>query len=217
MTEATGQVFTILTVCTGNICRSPLAEYYLRSRLAELGDVQVRSAGTLANDGDRAPAQAEALAKRYGVDVSVHRATYLGERQLRDAQLVLALAREHRSAVVRTLPKASRTAFTLREFARLAEGLTNEDLGRIALLPADDVAGRLSALVALVGSRRGVVAPAATADDDEVIDPYKRSDATYALSGEQLIPAADAVADILLRAARIRPDGAVDTTIGASA
>jgi protein-tyrosine phosphatase len=217
MTEATGQVFTILTVCTGNICRSPLAEYYLRARLAELGGVRVHSAGTMANDGDRAPVQAEVLANTYGVDVSGHRASYLGERQLRESQLVLALAREHRGAVARMLPRTSRTAFTLREFARLAAGLTDDDLREISLLSPDDVPARLSALVSLVASRRGVVAPAATADDDEVIDPYKRSDATYARSGEQLVPAADAVADILLRAARIQPDVTLATQNGASA
>jgi len=215
--ETTGQVFTILTVCTGNICRSPLAEYYLKSRLAELDGVRVHSAGTMANDGDRAPAQAQALAERYGVDISGHRATYLGEPQLRGSQLVLALAREHRSAVVRAVPRASRTAFTLREFARLAAGLTDADLREISLLPADDVPARLSALVALVAARRGIVAPAASADDDEVIDPYKRSDATYALSGEQLVPAADAVAAVLLRAARIQPSGDVRPGNGASA
>lgn len=197
--------FTILTVCTGNICRSPLAEQYLRAGLSELPHVTVSSAGTMALDGDDMPAEMQALARQHGMEPTAHRARYLQELHVSGAQLVLALAREHRRDVVTMWPRASRYAFTLREFARLAVGLTDADLLDIAWLPTDDTAARLTAAVALVASRRGTVPAADDVLDDEVIDPYRRDEATYTLSGQQLIPAADVVVRVLARAASITP------------
>jgi protein-tyrosine phosphatase len=203
MPDSTAGRFSILTLCTGNICRSPIAEQYLRAGLQRLPQVSVASAGTMANDGDGMPAQAEELARRYGIERSSHRARYALESHVSDAQLVLALAREHRRAAVSLWPRASRYAFTLREFARLAEGLADEDMGEIASMPTDDVPRRLSTLVSLVASRRGSVLRAATEIDDDVVDPYGRDDTVYALSGEQLFPAADVVIRTLDRAAHV--------------
>ena len=58
--------FSILTVCSGNICRSPLAEQLLRVGLTDLAGVTVSSAGTIALVGEGMPAEAQALSVRYG-------------------------------------------------------------------------------------------------------------------------------------------------------
>ena len=202
--HATGD-FTILTVCTGNICRSPLAEQYLRARLAGLPGLTVSSAGTMARDGDPMPAQAIAQARAWGAEPDDHGARYLVESQIAEADLVFGMAREHRRAVVSMHPRASRHTFTLREFARLAEGLTEADLGGVASLPRDDVPGRLRELVRLVASRRGTIEAPRDPDDDDVIDPYRQSDAVFERSSAQLMPAADVVVAVFELAATVTP------------
>lgn len=196
-----GSTFTVLTVCTGNICRSPFAEQYLRAGLADVPGIELASAGTMAVDGDLMPDQAVALARSYGADPSRHRARFLYERDVSGAGLVLALAREHRRAVVAMHPRASRTTFTLREFARLAEALTDEEITGV-VTGLDTVRERLATAVAHVGSLRGTVAAAESPLDDDVVDPYRRSDDVFAESGRQLVPAADQVLRVLRVAAR---------------
>jgi len=197
--------FTVLTVCTGNICRSPFAEQYLRQGLRDVAGVTVASAGTMAMDGDAMPAQAEALARSYGADPEGHRARFLYEPDVAGASLVLALAREHRRAVVAMHPRASRTTFTLREFARLSADLTEDEIRAAVAEAADDSArSRLGSVVALVAAQRGSVAPAATELDDDVVDPYRQSDSVFAESGRQLVPAADEVVRVLRVAAGVR-------------
>jgi len=201
----TSSTFRILTVCTGNICRSPVAEQYLRAGLTAAGlqDIRVESAGTMAQDGQEMPAQAQTLARRYGADPSGHGARYLFEGHVAGADLVFGMAREHRRAVVSLFPRASRVTFTLREFARLAQGMTDDDLREAAALPLSDSAGRLRSAVAAVAARRGLVEPAQDPLDDDVVDPYKLSDSVFDESGRQLVPAADVVIDLLTTAAKL--------------
>ena len=117
----------LLTVCTGNICRSPLAEALLRERLAPL-DVRVSSAGTRALVGYGMTPEAAQLAADYGVpEVAAHRARFLTEGLLETPDLILAMSREHRRAIVDLAPRRLRSTFTLREFARLARFITCRD------------------------------------------------------------------------------------------
>jgi len=194
-------MFTILTVCTGNICRSPVAEQLLRVGLAELPDVVIESAGTHSTDGWTMPDQAAALSREFGGDPTGHASRYLVERHVAGAQLVLAMSREHRSAVVKMHPRAMKSSFTIREFARLAEGITDAELEGISALGADDITGRLTAFVYIVSSRRGHVARLVDPEGDDVVDPYRRSDEVYALAGEQLAPAVEKTVRALRRAA----------------
>lgn len=200
--DAPSPGFSLLTVCTGNICRSPLAELHLARGLADLASVSVSSAGTMAVDDDVMPDQARALARSFDLEPDEHRARFLFERDVRDADLVIALAREHRRAVVAMHPRASRYTFTLREAARLARDVTDDEIATALSALADDAseADRLRAVVELLASRRGTVEAPEDPLDDDVVDPYRRSDETFAESGRQLVPAADVVADLLRRA-----------------
>ncbi|ROS60965.1 protein-tyrosine phosphatase [Frigoribacterium sp. PhB160] len=195
--------FRILTVCTGNICRSPFAEQYIRRGLdtAGVGNVVVESAGTMARDGQEMPDQAAELSRRYGADPSTHQARYLVEGFVSRADLVFAMGRDHRRAIVSMHPRASRTTFTLREFARLAEGMEEGDFRDIAALPLAQTAERFRALVAAVAARRGLVEPARQPEDDDIVDPYRLDDSVFDESGRQLVPAADIVVDMLRHAA----------------
>lgn len=196
--------FTILTVCTGNVCRSPLAELILREGLAALPDVTIASAGTMALVGEGMPADGQAVARGLGVDPGGHRARLLVAEQVLESGLVLAMAREHRSAVAKLHPRAARRAFTLTEFANIARQVEDSDFDGVRVLPADDVAGRLAALVDVAASLRGVVAHL-DEDDLDVSDPYRQGREAYELSAAQLRPAADATVALLLRAATIGP------------
>lgn len=178
--------FRILTVCTGNICRSPLAEQLLRADLAGL-DIEVSSAGTMALVGQPMPAQAQTLARRLGgVGTDEHAARKLTEQLVRESDLILGLAREHRRSVVELLPAATRKAFTLREFAHLTASVTPEDLSDAALGQPDPI----RAAVVAAASLRGLVEPLESPEANDVIDPYRRSDEVYEQSAAELAPAA---------------------------
>jgi protein-tyrosine phosphatase len=192
--------FSILTVCSGNICRSPMAEQLLRAGLADLPGVRVSSAGTVGLVGSPMDAQAAALSAQFGVtDSALHVARELSAPIVGDAQLVFAMAREHRRAVVEYEPRAARRTFTIREFSRIAAEITNDDLADISAISKNDIAGRLSAAVTIVASMRGMVDRPASPEDDDVIDPYRRSVDVYERSAAELRPAVDAVVNFVRR------------------
>ncbi|TAM70194.1 MAG: low molecular weight phosphatase family protein [Microbacteriaceae bacterium] len=159
----------MLTVCSGNICRSPIAQQLLRAQLADATTpFAVFSAGTIASAGHRMTDEAAAMSRRFGGRPDGHRSTPLSERLVTRAQLVLTATRAHRAAVASLVPRASRCVFTLNQFARLA---ASADPASLTRLTAPD---RLLAIAA----RRGFESPL-TPEDDDIDDPYLRSLATY--------------------------------------
>lgn len=194
--------FTILTVCTGNVCRSPLAEHLLQAELAGTPGVKVVSAGTRALEGAPMESGSRDIAARYLPNYDrVHIARQLAEAPIRDAGLVLAMAREHRRAIAELVPAASRRTFTVREFARLALEVPPEELRQSDPMFTDDPADRLRSAVDLVASLRGTLPPLADPLDDDVLDPYRRSAEVYEESAAQLLPAVRVTAEYLRRAA----------------
>ncbi len=96
-------------LCTGNTCRSPMAEGILRSILpAELsGQVVVRSAGTMAPQGSPATSLAIETAAAHGIDIKSHRATLLDAELLGESDLVLCMESAHAAAARRLAPEAA--------------------------------------------------------------------------------------------------------------
>ena len=94
-------IHRILLVCTGNICRSPLAEALLRRDLTARGfpEIEVGSAGTGAWDGAPASEGAYLVGLERGLDLSGHRARLLTRELVEGADLVLTMARHHRARV----------------------------------------------------------------------------------------------------------------------
>lgn len=195
---------TILTVCSGNVCRSPLAEQLLRVGLQDFEGVSVSSAGTIALIGAGMPPPAAALSARFGAkDAAAHRARQLEERFVREADLVLGLSREHRGAIVELVPAAIRKTFTLREFGHIAASIADDDLDdAVSPLDANQVEHRMRAAVAAAASLRGVVPPLGSTDDADVLDPYGRSAQAFEASAAQLVPAVRAAVALLERASR---------------
>lgn len=105
----------ILIVCVGNVCRSPIAEFLLRDRLAGR-DIHIASAGLGALVGHPVEGHAMALLHEHGIDASSHRARQLEPVMLREVDLVLAMERRHVRAAARLAPEASGKVFLLRRW-----------------------------------------------------------------------------------------------------
>lgn len=185
--------FTVLVVCSGNICRSPLAEQLLIARLrGSEPAVRVSSAGTIADQGFAMDETAAALSRRYGGDPSAHVSRPLTEELIASSGLVLTATRQHRAAVVSLLPRASRYTFTLAEFARLSGGLADA-------LPTDVVDA--PSLVEVIAAERGHVLPPADPSDDDIVDPYRQAPDVH----ERVAARIDSLAEIVAGAFRALP------------
>lgn len=195
--------FSILSVCTGNICRSPVAALLLAEALKSLSGVKIESAGTGAMVGGSVPSQALRLAATRGVDASEHVARQVEIDMIRSADLILVMARDHRRSIVELAPTAMRRTFTLREFARIGDAIAPQLREAVSGAGATTAEDGMRAAVSLAAAMRGTITPPAEADEFDIVDPYRRSDRTYELSFEQLAPAADAAATFLTSAARL--------------
>ncbi|WP_243696195.1 low molecular weight phosphatase family protein [Labedella phragmitis] len=197
-------MFEILTVCTGNICRSPLAEQVLRARLSDLPRVSVASAGVYSLTGRPMTPEAAALSAEFGgLGAEHHIARDLTPAMIDGGGLIFAMSRDHRRSIVEMRPRATRITFTLREFARLSDGISDDELVDVAALPLDSVSERLTELVRAVTARRGLVERPLDAAEDDIVDPYRRSEAVYRESAAQLVPAAEIAARVIRRAASL--------------
>lgn len=94
--------FRLLFVCTGNTCRSPMAEAIARRRVEELGwtQVEVSSAGVAASSGGPASDGAQRAAAARGLDVSDHASTALTEEVAAEADLILTMSASHLMRVI---------------------------------------------------------------------------------------------------------------------
>lgn len=97
----------IVFVCTGNICRSPMAEGLFKKLLEERGreDITCSSAGLAAPEGSPASINAKIAAQELGVDISEHRSRLLTRAIARDADMIVCMTREHYDVLNSIIPE----------------------------------------------------------------------------------------------------------------
>ncbi|WP_062466014.1 arsenate reductase/protein-tyrosine-phosphatase family protein [Demequina maris] len=156
----------IVTVCTGNICRSPAAELLLADAVGDAATVA--SAGTHGLVGHGIPDEMLTELAADGIDGTVHEGRLLTQQIIADADIVIAMTREHRQLIVQLEPRGLRKVFTLSELAAAA--------GTGASLTGDTFAERLASLPVAIAAHRPVLAQY---ELDDVPDPYRRPQAVY--------------------------------------
>src|ERR1035438_2356664 len=118
----------ILFICTGNVCRSPMAEGLLRHMLRGHNDIQVASAGLGALEGQGATDVAINVMVELGIDISSHVSQPLGGELVGQADFILTMTRQHYDAIQALYPAAAEKTFLVREFEELrAEGNRSEE------------------------------------------------------------------------------------------
>ena len=100
----------ILTLCIGNICRSPLAHALLAR---ELPQHKVRSAGLNAMVGYPADPEAISIAKEHGLDLHAHRAQQVTSIMCQQAELILVMEQEHKTQLEQLYPQVRGKVFRL--------------------------------------------------------------------------------------------------------
>lgn len=103
---------SVLVVCAGNICRSPTAEYVLKSKLAGK-NVAVSSAGLTALEGKPADAQAQQIASAHNIDMSEHQGRQITSNLVANNSVILVMEQRHINDLCARYPQARGKTFLL--------------------------------------------------------------------------------------------------------
>ncbi|MEK4797639.1 low molecular weight protein arginine phosphatase [Thermoactinomyces sp. FSL K6-2592] len=111
----------VLFVCTGNTCRSPMAEGLFRETARKRNiPVEVKSAGIAAIDGVRPSMQAVEVLKEKGINCN-HRSRLLNQQLVEWSDLILAMTEEHKQFIAQNFLQSREKIYTLKEYALWGE------------------------------------------------------------------------------------------------
>jgi protein-tyrosine phosphatase len=180
---------TILLVCTGNVCRSPAAEFLLSDLLGPAAKkFTIRSAGTRAVAKVPIDPVICSVLRRRGIETVQFSSRELDVGMLESADLVLTASTNHRATVARLLPSALHKTLTLKQLARYAPFILESGES-----PAD-VTQRISWVLAAIPRAR---ARARKDDDDSIADPRGKSRRQYEAAVDELDNACAMIAPLL--------------------
>lgn len=186
----------LLTVCTGNICRSPYAQLVLAAGLDAVrpGAFEVTSAGTHALVGHGVEPGSAVLLEALGHAHGHFRARRLTPALLAEQDLVLVMTGMHREYIVDEAPAVHRRTFTIRELALALEdvGGAQDWRGLLSGAGASDVVSRWRALPGLLARHRP---RGRSRDGRDVSDPYQRGERAFARMAEEIDPAVRTIVD----------------------
>lgn len=192
--------FTVLLVCTGNICRSAFAQQLGRAYLDQVlgedaGPIRLVSAGTHAVVGSAMHPVSALVLRGYGVEAGDFRAQQLRDTHATQADLILTMTRAHRREVLHLAPRHLARTFILREAAALLDVVGDD-------APAADggFGDRARALVRAMADARS---KRADAGGDDVPDPIGRTASVHEEAGELIV---DALLPILARLAALHDE-----------
>ena len=108
----------IMFVCTGNICRSAMAEGMMKKLIKENNiNAKICSCGTYAQTGDYATYNAIDAMKQYDVDIKNHRATNIRDSKIKEMDLILCATQNHKQMVNYLYPELKEKVYTMKEYA----------------------------------------------------------------------------------------------------
>src|SRR5256885_10561897 len=107
---------TVLFICTGNVCRSPMAEGIFRQAVQSRGDYRVFSAGLGAMEGQPPSHYAVQAVRELGIDIAGQRSRMLTPELVQQADYIFGMTHSHIDTVMLLYPQAIEKTFLLREF-----------------------------------------------------------------------------------------------------
>lgn len=119
----------IMFVCTGNTCRSAMAEGLAKKEIVEKNlNIDVCSAGISAATGENASYNTIAVLKEYNVDMLFHKSTNILESKINDMDLILCMTNKHKQILISAYPNLKEKIYTLKEFCGFNTDSTDTDI-----------------------------------------------------------------------------------------